>query len=198
MQDRQVHHGMSDTLSPQALIEALLFYHGGTMSVSSLAKATQLSTSEVEKALVSLTEELKNRGVHLVREGTLVGLATHPQAETVIDALRREEREGPLGRAGLETLAIIMYRTEVSRADIEYIRGVNVSQVLRSLLMRGLVERFENPKDKRSFLYRITAEVPAYFGVSSISELPEFATIQGELQALLSDKAAMAEIKEEE
>ena len=119
MQDRQVHHGMSDTLSPQALIESLLFYHGGTMSVSSLAKATQLSTSEVEKALVSLTEELKNRGVHLVREGTLVGLATHPQAETVIDALRREEREGPLGRAGLETLAIIMYRTEVSRADIE-------------------------------------------------------------------------------
>ncbi len=152
----------------------------------------------MEGALVALTDALTDRGVHLVREGAVVGLATHPKAETVIEALRREEREGPLGRAGLETLAIIMYRTEVSRADIEYIRGVNVSQVLRSLLMRGLVERFENPVDKRSFLYRITPEVPAHFGVSSVSELPEFSTIQSELQALLSDKAAMAETKEEE
>lgn len=197
MLDHREHQSMSDSLSPQALVESLLFYHGGTMSVSSLAKAAQLSTNDVEEALTVLAEELKNRGVHLVREGAMVGLATHPKAEVVIEALRREEREGPLGRAGLETLAIIMYRTEVSRADIEYIRGVNVSQVLRSLLMRGLVERFENPKDKRSFLYRITAEVPAHFGVSSINELPEFGTIQGELQALLSDKADMAETKEE-
>ncbi len=189
---------MSDTLSPQALIESLLFYHGGTVSVSSLAKVLNLSASKVDEALGLLTEELKGRGVHLIREGQMVGLATHPKAEAVIETLRREEREGPLGRAGLETLAIIMYRTEVSRADIEYIRGVNVSQVLRSLLMRGLVERFENPKDKRSFLYRITAEVPAYFGVSSVSELPEFTTIQTELQALLADKPVMSETKEGE
>lgn len=172
-------------------IEALLFYTGGSMSLKELAKACGTTESAIEESLSILKELLNERGVMLVRDGRQVVLATSPATAALIESVRRDELDGPLGRAGLETLAVIIYRGPVTRADIEYIRGVNVSTTLRSLLIRGLVERTENPSDKRSFLYRTTAELPAYFGVGTLSELPEFQTIADELRAVMEERLTL-------
>lgn len=171
-------------------IESILFFEGGSMTLQRLAKATNSSEADVQAALDELRGALEGRGITLVQDGTTVALGTAPETREIIEAMRRDELEGPLGKAGLETLAIIIYRGPLSRADIEYIRGVNASSILRSLLVRGLIERIQNPKDSRSFLYKPTTELPAYFGVQSLSDLPGFSEVSSEIQAVLAERDA--------
>lgn len=157
------------------------------MSVKGLATLTASSSDSVRAALKELASDLEGRGLSLIEEGDHVALATAPETKAVIEAMRREELEGPVGKAGLETLAVIVYRGPVSRADIEYVRGVNVTSSLRTLLIRGLIERVDNPKDKRSFLYRATTDLPAYLGVSRLTDLPDFVRITEEIKAVLEE-----------
>lgn len=180
-----VHHAMSNPLSLSQSIEALLLYQGGSLKIAELSRILEQPKEVVAEALTSLETDLADRGVSLVRDGETVALTTASGAKELIEKLRRDELEGAVGRAGLETLAIIMYRGPVSRADIEYIRGVTVSTMLRTLLIRGLIERVDNPNDKRSFLYKATSELPAYLGVTRLSDLPGYQEIQTEINAVL-------------
>ncbi len=172
------------------LIEAALFFKGGSMAVKEIAEAVGSSLEETEVALKSLTMSLEDRGLSVVLDRDRAALATSPAAHEMIEKMRRDELDGPLGRAGLETLAVIIFRGPLSRADVEYVRGVNCSTILRSLSIRGLIERIDNPKDKRSYLYRTTAELPAYLGVSEISEIPGYADMRNEIELLFASREA--------
>lgn len=179
-------------------IEAILFYKGEPVKVSFLVDTLKTSEDVVHEALASLSTSLQSRGLRLVREGKYAALATAPEVKEIIETLRREELEGPLGRAGLETLAIIIYQAPVSRADIEYVRGVNSSQILRSLTMRGLVERIENPRDKRSYLYQPTPELPATLGVSSLKDMPEFDEMKQQIRTVIEHREEELKKEQEE
>lgn len=172
----------------EMLLEAALFFKGGGVSVAELAKEIGVSKEEIEKVAGVLADSLKGRGVRLVREGHMLALATAPEAAEVIEAMRKSELEGPLGKAGLETLSVVIYRGPLSKSDIDYIRGVNCASILRSLMIRGLIERIENSGDKRSFLYRATVDLPAYLGVSSLSELPGYAEVRDELERAFAER----------
>lgn len=169
-------------------LEAVLFYKGEPMKIHALAKAVSASEETTQKALHTLVINLSSRGIRLVLEGEYAGLATAPDTDRLIEAIRKEELEGPLGKAGLETLAIIIYKGPSSRSDIEYIRGVNSSSILRSLTMRGLIEKTEHPTDKRSFLYRATPELPATLGLSSLSKSPEYETVRESITRILEHR----------
>jgi segregation and condensation protein B len=172
----------------EVLIEAALFFRGGTMSVKELGKALGASAEEVHMGVESLKTSLGGRGIRLVVERDEVGLATAPEAHEMIETMRREELEGPLGKAGLETLSVIAFRGPLARSDIEYVRGVNCSSILRSLMIRGLIERIDNPVDKRSFLYRATPELPAYFGVASLEEVPGYAEMRAGIERVFAER----------
>jgi len=173
-----------------AQIESLLLFKGGAVPVKELVEALKVSEEEVAEALRTLSTELEGRGIRLIEEGTRVALGTAPETKVLIESMRRDDLEGQIGRAGLETLSVIIYQGPVSRADIEYVRGVNVSTTLRSLLMRGLIERIDHPTDARAFQYQITPELVAYFGLSRISELPNYAAVKAELDALRNTPTA--------
>ncbi|HEY4473835.1 MAG TPA: SMC-Scp complex subunit ScpB [Candidatus Paceibacterota bacterium] len=182
---------------PEVLIEAALFFKGGACSIAEIASATGLSKEEAAASAASLARSLEGRGIRLVRERDMLALATSADTNEMIETMRREELEGPLGKAGLETLAIIVFRGPLSRANIEYVRGVNCSSILRSLLIRGLIERVEHPSDKRSFLYRATAELPAHLGVGQLADIPEYAEMrQGIEKIFKSREEAHAEVRE--
>ncbi len=87
-------------------------------------------------------------------------------------------------------MAIILYRGPSTRAQIDYIRGVNTASTLRNLLARGLLERTGNPDDAREYLYRPTVELLAHLGVTEGKELPDYATIVAELSAFESTQAS--------
>ncbi len=166
-----------------ALIEALLFWRAEPWSIKELAQATNTTSQAVDDALKALDEALAGRGLVLTRKGEEVQLATAPGASELISALAKEELSRDLGKAGLETLTIVLYKGPISRPDIDYIRGVNSSFTLRHLLVRGLVERIPNPQDARTFLYQPTFDTLHHLGLAKLEDLPQYQEIKNNLAA---------------
>lgn len=169
-------------LSLESQIEALLFWKAEPVSLKKLSTLLGKESGEIETALVNLQEQLKNRGLSLVRLEDEVTLGTAKEASELIESLTKDELTKDLGKAGLETLSIILYQGPLSRADIDYIRGVNSQFILRNLLVRGLIERIDNPEDQRSFLYKPTLELISYLGVSQITKMPEYETVRKDIE----------------
>ncbi|MEK7208529.1 MAG: SMC-Scp complex subunit ScpB [Patescibacteria group bacterium] len=169
-------------------IEALLFWRGEAMSLSELCRALKASSSKVKEALTELRERLRGRGVALVAAGDSFALATAPEAHELIERMRKEELSRDLGRAALETLSIVLYKGEAARRDIEHVRGVNSTAILRSLLIRGLIERRQSETDERMFLYRPTVELFALLGIARAEELPECAVVRAELEEVQAEQ----------
>ena len=163
-------------------IEAILFYLAEPVSVNFLSKTLEVSKKEITDAISELRLSLENRGIRVVQHDDEVMLVTSPELSELLLKIIKEEREKDLGRAGIETLAIIAYKGPVSKKEIEYIRGVNCQWALRSLLLRGLVERKNSPIDVRVVVYSITSDAIRYLGLSSIRELPEFDEIKKQLE----------------
>jgi len=165
-----------------AKIEAVLFWKAEPLALSRLAKIFSVSQDEIENALKALDEKLSGRGLTLVRKDGEVTLRTSTEAATLIETMAKEELTRDLGKAGLETLSVVLYHGPISRRDIDYIRGVNSNFILRNLLVRGLVEKIENEKDHRSFLYRPTFDLLSFLGVSKIENLPEYGAVRKEIE----------------
>lgn len=164
-------------------IEAILFWKGEGVTLPELCRALKLPSNEVKRGLATLQEKLAGRGVALIQNDDEFSLATVPEASEFIENLRKEELSRELGKAALETLSIVLYKGMASRRDIEYIRGVNSTAILRSLLIRGLVERRQSEKDERVFLYHPTTDLLALLSLQSVSDLPEYTDVQAELDA---------------
>lgn len=168
-----------------ATLEALLFAVGKPVRIEHLAKSTGISKAQAEEALRVLEKDLERRGIRLMRKDDEVMLSTAPEYASLIEGLRKEELEGELGKAAFETLAIVLYRGPLSRSEIDYIRGVNSTFMLRSLMIRGLVERIPNPKDSRGYLYRPTLELLSHLGITAIEKLPRYEEFKKEIRAFI-------------
>jgi len=158
-------------------VEAALFYKAAPMKCSALAKFFEVSEDDVREACKVLSERLSAGATRLITTEQEVDLVTAPELADVVESLRKDELRRDIGRAGAETLAIVLYRGPISRAEIDRIRGVNSAFILRNLMIRGLVEREAHATDARSFQYLITPSLLAHLGITHREELPEFETI---------------------
>lgn len=181
-------HKHTDPSQVAKIIEAYLFAEGDSVSLKKLAQVAECSDDVVRAACTLLTESLSSRGITLITTETEVALAVTPESKEVLETLYKREVERDIGDAGLEVLGIVLYRGPSTRADIDYVRGVNSSSTIRNLLARGLVERAGNPADGREYLYRPTTQLLAHLGVSEAKFLPEYDTITGELKSFESQK----------
>ena len=163
-------------------LEALLFALGRPASHKELQKMLGTTEPELREALTGLSEA--GRGIVLVDDGVAVELRIAGEASALVERVRKEEYTRDIGKAGMEALAAILYRGPLTRAEVDFIRGVNSSQTLRTLLMRGLVRKTPNPRDERSFLYEPTTELFAELGISRRSELPRFEELRKRLEEL--------------
>lgn len=162
-------------------IEALLFSRAEPWAVDELAKALSENKENIEMAITELAETRAQTGLVILRSENAITLGTHPESSELLAKLHKEELEKTLSKASVETLAIIMYGNDVTRGVIDYIRGVNSSFILRSLLVRGLIERKPYEKDKKRFAYTPTIELLASLGVQKVQDLPDYEKINNEL-----------------
>ena len=152
-------------------VEATLFAASEPMSPAEIA-AYVGADADVKAALAVLTDRYAGRGVNLVERGGRWHFQTAPDLAHIL----RREREEPrkLSRAGIETLAIIAYHEPVSRAEIEAIRGVQISKGTLDVLMEaGWVRpagRREVPG--RPLTYATTTGFLAHFGLENRRDLP--------------------------
>lgn len=162
-------------------LEAFLFAEGGSISRKKLQQLLECKADRLDEAVAELSQSLSDRGIALAQTETEIALVTSSGMQGALEKAFEKELGREIGDAGLEVLAIVLYRGQSTRAQIDYVRGVNSSTTVRTLLARGLLERAGNPEDAREYLYRPTTELLAYLGVPDARELPEYATIRGEL-----------------
>ncbi|MBI3888739.1 SMC-Scp complex subunit ScpB [Candidatus Nomurabacteria bacterium] len=159
-------------------IEAILFFKGEPVSRKKLADILKVGQTEINEGLEKLKGSLQNRGMVLLEKDNDVTLGTAPELSYMIEDLQKEELNKDLSKASLETLSIVLYKNGVSRAEIDYIRGVNSSFTLRALSVRGLVEKTVDTKDNRRYIYKPSFELLSFMGVKSVEELPEYEEVK--------------------
>lgn len=157
-----------------SILESLLFASGEPVSVRALARAVQKSDAETREALAAVAANCRERGVVLLQNGDECQLGTHPDNAPFVETFREHEFAESLSKPALETLAIIAYQGPLAKSDIDYARGVNSSSILQTLLLRGLVERTEHPKDARASVWRVSFDFLKHLGLRSPEELPHY------------------------
>jgi len=157
-------------------IEAILFVYGEPLEIKRIAKILKVEESVIAASLKELEQEYlsENKGLALIVNNGRVQLATKPEFTSLLENFVKEEFKENLTPASLETLSLIAYLGPLSRAQIDYYRGVNSSFILRSLLIRGLIERFSDPKRPNTYLYQASFDLLKYLGISKVEELPEY------------------------
>lgn len=156
-------------------LESLLFISHKPLAVSELVKLTESKKEAVEEALKELSEKYQAQagGVELLKLEDKYQLATSGDNSELISKFLNTEVTGELTRPSLETLTIIAYRGPISKVELELIRGVNCSLILRNLLLRGLIDTRED-KDKATTVYAITFDFLKHLGLKTVEELPDF------------------------
>lgn len=152
-------------------IEAILFATSEPQTFSSLSQRFGVTVDEVKDALTELQGNLEGHGIALTLSDSEVTFVTRPNQAILIESIRKEELSKELSKASAETLAIVAYYPGATKAQIEYVRGVNASFSLRSLQIRGLVEQ---KGSGRSVTYHPTLEMLRHFGVTRMEELPQY------------------------
>lgn len=179
-------------LTPPAAAHALLFASGEPLEKKRLAALLGVKDAELAVVLKALADSLKGTGVALVETDTEAELRTAPLAAGFVKKLRESELARDLGKASMETLAVIAYREGATRGEIDWVRGVNSSASLRTLLLRGLIEGREDERDKRRVRYSLTTEALAHLGIARASELPRAAELFARTHAVIEEETKNA------
>ena len=159
-------------LTPPAALHALLFASGEPLTKKEAAKLLEIEEAGLATVIDALAKSLMQSGTTLIQTDKEIELRTSPEAALLIKKLRENELSRDLGKASLETLAVVAYQDGATRGEVDWVRGVNSTASLRTLLMRGLIEGKEDEKDKRRIRYALTTETLAHLGITSVAELP--------------------------
>lgn len=170
-------------MSLETQIEGILFYKTNPVSKESLATLLHVPIQDIERAIENLRTQLFGHALQLVTTDTMVQMTLIPDVTSLIEILKKDELRADIGKAGAETLSIILYRGPCSRVVVDKIRGVNSTYIIRDLLIRGLIEKRGHPTDSRSSLYAVTPELLNHMGLTSKETLPEFQSIMDALDS---------------
>ena len=146
------------------------------MSFKKMAKLTSINEGELRLSAGVLAKKYNDekRGLRILIKGDKAQMVTSGENSEFVDKFLKTDIEGGLSRAASEVVSIIAYRGPLARLEIEEIRGVNCSFTLRHLMIRGLIERINNPKDARAYLYKVSFDFLKKLGVESVEELPKY------------------------
>jgi len=164
---------MEDNLKSQ--LESLLFISAKPMSAKQMAGIVGKKEKEVKEAAEGLVEEYKDsdRGIQIIKDGSKFQMVSSPENSAVVKEFIKDETSGELTRPSLEALTIIAYRGPIAKTDLDRIRGVNCSLILKNLLLRGLVEAKQD-KQKKETYYTVTFDFIRFLGINSVEELPDY------------------------
>lgn len=155
-------------------LESILFAAGKPLSLKKLADMLALTVAEVEVLVKELEQSYRDNrhGLEIILHQGEAVMATIPEHSELVKDFIKAEELGDLTRPQLEALSVLAYRGPLTKPQLEQVRGVNCSLILRNLMIRGLVE----PVNEEAIYpqYQVTVDFLRYLGLSSIAELPEY------------------------
>ncbi len=167
-----------------AALEGLLFVVGDDgLSINQMMEILEIEHDEAVSLINELREEYNNvnRGIRLHFLGNTFKLTTKEEHKEYFKKLLENPQNNVLSNSALETLAIIAYNEPITRSEVDEMRGVDSSYVMRRLLARGLIkESGRSDKPGHPILYKTTDEFLDYFGLSSKDDLPKIDVLENE------------------
>lgn len=156
-------------------IESILFISNKPLTIKQLVDLVGRSQAEVETVIESLKQEYNSsdKGVKIIEHDSKVQMATSPESSKIVEKFLKEELTGEMTLPQLEALTIIAYRGPITKMELEQIRGVNCSLILRNLMIRGLVESYLDKK-LQTTVYNVTPDFVRHLGITSVEELPDY------------------------
>lgn len=162
-------------ISSDRRIEAILFALARSLSLKELGSLLDLSSDEVRSGVDFLSKRLtdSDSGLQLIEQGSEVELVTNSALADDVRKALKQEVSAELSKPSLETLSILAYRGPLTRPEIEQIRGIQSSLMIRNLILRGLVELHEEERLGQP-TYRVTASFFKQLGLASAEDLPNY------------------------
>lgn len=161
----------------KAVLEGLLFVVGEDgLTLDQIEEVLELKEEEAKELVNELKHSYENedRGLRIDFLGNRLKLTTKFEHRQYYQKLLENPETNTLSQAALETLAIIAYNEPITRMQIDKLRGVGSSQMIRKLVAKGLVkESGRSDLPGRPILYETTNDFLDYFGLSNIKELPD-------------------------
>lgn len=158
-------------------LEAILFVASKSLDIKKIAKILNVEVHDI----LSTLDELKQKysgisGIHLVMVGETVQMLTNPAYTDIVSQFVKNDIQGDLSKAQLETLTVIAYRGPITRPELEEIRGVNCAVIVRNLIIRGLIIEHKQ-SDSILPVYELSIDALRFLGISSVQELPKYDTL---------------------
>ncbi len=176
-------------------IESVLFVASRSLDAKKIAKALGEDERSVEEALenIILKYNRDDSGIHIFHQDGEYRMSVNPYCSGVIEGFVKDEIAGELTRAQLETLTVVAYRGPITRPELEQIRGVNCSVIIRNLMIRGLVNESQEKNDLVPY-YSLSLDALKQLGISNSSYLPDYDSlhaheyVESVVEKMISDK----------
>lgn len=161
----------------KAAIEGLLFVKGSDgLTIKELCDILEANVEDVKGAIKELYADYQSeeRGIQLELLGQHFKLTTKKEHKNYYQKITQEEENSSLSQSALETLAIIAYNEPITRIEIDEIRGINSSYVIRKLMIKNLIQEVgKSDLPGKPKQYGVTNAFLDYFGLGGIDELPK-------------------------
>lgn len=160
----------------KSVLESLLFAWGEPLNINEISRIMNMSPGNISKVMGELIDQFnqdEDRGLIIQKFGNSYQITTKKENFDFIQSLLQTTVNKSLSTAAMETLSIIAYKQPVTKVEIELIRGVKCSNVIKGLLDKGLIKEVGRlDKPGRPAIYSTTDEFLRHFGLNSIDELP--------------------------
>ena len=187
----------------KAVLEGLLFIVGDEgLTINKISDILELEKDEVLNIINELSDSYNNeeRGITIKKFGNIYKLTTKSEYKKYYERLSDLSNLKTLSQSALETLAIIAYNEPITRVEVDELRGVNSSQMIRNLIAKDFVKEVgKSDAVGRPNLYGVTDQFLDYFGLESKDDLPKFDEIEvsNEEVELYNSKYVEKELDEE-
>ena len=187
----------------KAVLEGLLFIVGDEgLTINQISEILELEKEEVLNIINELSDSYNNdeRGIVVKKFGNIYKLTTKSEYKKYYERLSDLSNLKTLSQSALETLAIIAYNEPITRIEVDELRGVNSSQMIRNLIAKDFVKEVgKSDAVGRPNLYGVTDQFLDYFGLESKDDLPKFDEIEvsNEEVELYNSKYVEKELEED-
>ena len=172
----------------KAVLEGLLFVVGEEgLTFEQIEEVLEIDEEEAKKLLMDLKHdyEAENRGLRIDFLGNKFKMTTKFEHKEYYQKLLENPETNSLSQAALETLAIIAYNEPVTRVQVDAMRGVGSTQIMRKLVAKGFIkESGRSDLPGRPILYETTSDFLDYFGLSTLDDLPDMKNLIEESQVV--------------
>lgn len=164
-------------MNKMAVLEGLLFVVGEDgLTINQIMDILDISNEEAKELISNLKEkyEAESSGIRINFLGNTFKLTTKNEHREYYQKLIENPETNVLSQAALETLAIVAYNQPITRGEVDEIRGVGTTHIIRKLVAKGLIkEAGRSEAIGRPILYKTTSEFLDYFGLATIEDLPK-------------------------